>query len=278
MARPLRVSLPTHQHRPNPARIHGLGLSWGACDALGFSLRHDTYWRRGLAASGSGLCAPHHRVGCVGRRGFGISCQVASLAAIYIAAAPLAVAVLCHFFIPSEKLNAKRAIGIGVGFCGVCLLFAPAVLDHGLGATPIMSQLLLLIAAFLYASATTLVRLVNPQLHPVAMSFGFVTLAAIFSWPFAIAAWPGGGVVLEPRHIAAALGLGALCTGVANLLYVIVIRRVGPIFMSNVGNLAPFWSILVGAVAFGEALPATTFFALAILLFGVWLVQRQGAR
>ncbi|MFN5271400.1 MAG: EamA family transporter, partial [Hyphomonadaceae bacterium] len=74
------------------------------------------------------------------------------------------------------------------------------------------------------------------------------------------------------------LGLGVLSTGVANLVYVLTIRRVGPVFMSNVGNLAPFWSILVGALAFGEALPATTFAALAILLFGVWLVQRQGAR
>lgn len=201
-----------------------------------------------------------------------------ALAAIYIAAAPLAVAVLCHFFIPSEKLNAKRAIGIGVGFGGVCLLFAPAMFDQGIGATPIISQAFLLVAAFLYASATTLVRLVNPQIHPVAMSFGFVTLAAIFSMPFAIAAWPQGGVVMETRHILAVLGLGAFCTGIANLLYVMVIRRVGPIFMSNVGNLAPFWSIFVGAIAFGEALPATTFVALAILLFGVWLVQRQGAR
>jgi drug/metabolite transporter (DMT)-like permease len=201
-----------------------------------------------------------------------------ALAAIYIAAAPLAVAMLCHFFIPSEKLNAKRAIGIGVGFGGVVLLFAPTLLNQGVGATSIVSQALLLIAAFFYASATTLVRLVNPQLHPVAMSFGFVTLAALFSLPFAIAAWPQGGLVLETRHILAVLGLGAFCTGVANLLYVMVIRRVGPIFMSNVGNLAPFWSIFVGAVAFGEALPATTFAALAILLCGVWLVQRQGAR
>jgi drug/metabolite transporter (DMT)-like permease len=83
---------------------------------------------------------------------------------------------------------------------------------------------------------------------------------------------------VEARHVFAILGLGVLSTGVANLVYVLTIRRVGPVFMSNVGNLAPFWSILVGALAFGEALPATTFAALAILLFGVWLVQRQGAR
>jgi drug/metabolite transporter (DMT)-like permease len=201
-----------------------------------------------------------------------------ALAAIYIAAAPLIVAILCHFLVANEKLNAKRAVGIAIGFGGVCLLFAPALMDHGVGAASIGSQVLLLVAAFLYGTTTVMVRLVNPNLHPVAMSFGFVTLAAIFSIPFSIAAWPDSGVHLETRHIVAVLGLGAFSTGLANMLYVLTIRRVGPVFMSNVGNLAPFWSILVGAVAFGEALPATTFLALTILLLGVWLVQRQGTR
>lgn len=201
-----------------------------------------------------------------------------ALAAIYIAAAPLTVAILCHYLVAGERLNAKRALGIAIGFGGVCLLFAPALMDSGVGAASATSQSLLLIAAFLYGATTVTVRLVNSQLHPVAMSFGFVTLAAIFSVPFTIAAWPEQGLKLETHHVLAILGLGAFCTGLANLLYVIIIRRVGAVFMSNVGNLAPFWSILMGAILFGEALPATTFFALAILLTGVWLVQRQGTR
>jgi drug/metabolite transporter (DMT)-like permease len=199
-----------------------------------------------------------------------------ALAAIYIAAAPLAVATLCHFFVPGEKLTTKRAFGIVVGFAGVCLLFAPALMDHGLGAAPLASQGLLLVAAFLYGSTTVIVRLVSPKLHPVAMSFCFVAMAAVFSVPLSIASWPKEAIHFEPRHVIAILALGTFSTGLANMLYVMTIRRVGPIFMSNVGNLAPFWSIVVGAVAFGEALPATTFVALAILLAGVWLVQRQG--
>lgn len=198
-----------------------------------------------------------------------------ALAAIYIAAAPLAVATLCHFFVPSEKLSFKRALGVLVGFGGVCLLFAPALLDKSFGAASLTSQALLLIAAFLYGATSVMVRLVNPQLHPVAMSFCFVAIAALISVPFSVAYWPRDIVGVETRHILAVLGLGVLATGLANMLYVVTIRRVGPVFMSNVGNLAPFWSILVGALAFQEALPVTTFAALAILLAGVWLVQRR---
>ncbi len=198
-----------------------------------------------------------------------------ALAAIYISAAPLTVAILCHFLVPGERLSFKRAMGVAVGFAGVCLLFAPALFDHGVGATSLTSQFLLLLAAFFYGSASVTVRLVNPNLHPVALSFGFVLIAAIMSLPFAAASWPPGGVVVDMKHGIAVLCLGVFSTGIANLVYVLTIRRVGPVFMSNVGNLAPFWSIGVGAVAFGETLPSTIFAALAILLLGVWLVQRQ---
>lgn len=200
-----------------------------------------------------------------------------ALAAIYIAAAPLVVALLCHFLVPSDRLTMARAIGIAVGFGGVCLLFAPALMDDSATAAPIGAQALLLVAAILYGATSVTVRLANPATHPIAMSFGFLAFAAIVSVPLSIAAWPNEGVVLETRHIFAVLGLGIASTGLANLLYVLSIRRVGPVFMSNVGNLAPFWSILVGSIAFGEALPATAFAALAVILLGVWLVQRRVA-
>jgi drug/metabolite transporter (DMT)-like permease len=198
-----------------------------------------------------------------------------ALAAIYIAAAPLVVAILCHFFIPSERLSIKRALGVLVGFAGVCLLFAPAILGSDLRIGSLASHGLLLVAAFLYGATSFLVRVVNPQLHPVGMSFCFVAIASVLSVPLVIINWPQEAIHLEARHVAAILGLGILATGLANMLYVVSIRRVGPVFLSNVGNLAPFWSIFVGAMAFNEALPVTTFAALAILLGGVWLVQRR---
>lgn len=198
-----------------------------------------------------------------------------ALAAVYIAAAPLTVAVLCHMFVPGERLNLRRGLGLVVGFGGVCLLFAPALLAQGTGGASLPDQTLLVVAAFLYGSTSVIVRLAGPATHPIVMAFGYVGLAALMSLPLAAASWPPEGLHVEGRHIAAMLGLGIGATGIANLAYVQAIRRVGPVFMSNVGNLAPFWSILIGAVFLGEALPPTLYAALAVILIGVWMVQRR---
>lgn len=204
-----------------------------------------------------------------------------ALAAIYIAAAPLVVAGICHVFIPQERLDATRAAGVAAGFAGICLLFGPALIVGGAAAAPILPQAMLLAAAALYGATSVIVRVTAPDVHPVSMTFAFVFMAALMSTPLALLAWPEGGVDWPdagPQRTAlvwSLIGLGAGSTGLANLVYVLSIRRVGPLFMSNVGNLAPFWSICLGFSLFGEALPATTFAALGLLLFGVWLAQRR---
>ncbi|GIU66304.1 hypothetical conserved integral membrane protein [Candidatus Phycosocius spiralis] len=248
------------------ASVLGIGCFWVRATLP--SISDKKTWGRLALIGGTGTLLPFLLISTAQKT------VPSALAAIYIAAAPLTVALLCHFLVKSERLNWARALGVALGFGGVCLLFAPALMDHGIGATPLIPQVLLLIAAVLYGATSVMMRLVSPNLHPVAMSFGFVLIAAILSLPFAVAAWPSQGVQVQPYQMGAILALGALSTGLANLLYVLSIRRVGAVFMSNVGNLAPFWSIGIGAIAFGEVLPPTTFAALAILLFGVYLVQR----
>jgi drug/metabolite transporter (DMT)-like permease len=202
-----------------------------------------------------------------------------ALAAIYIAAAPLAVAVMAHVLVPGEKLSFLRAIGVLLGFCGILVLFAPGLAGAPAAGTSALGglgdQLMLLAAAVFYGTASILVRLVQPNLAPIAMSFGFVLVAALVAVPVAWVVEAPQTLAAPPLQWACAIGLGLGSTALGNLLYVIVIRRVGPVFLSNVGNLVPFWSLLVGAVLLGEALPGTAVAGLAVILAGIWLVQKR---
>lgn len=198
-----------------------------------------------------------------------------ALAAIYIAAAPLAVALMAHLVVPGERLSVMRAVGVLLGFCGVLVLFAPGLSGGGGAAGSPLDQLMLLAAAVSYGTASILVRLTQPDLHPIAMSFGFVLVSALIAIPAAVLLEPDLSVSAGPVAWLCVAGLGLGSTAIGNLLYVIVIRRVGPVFLSNVGNLVPFWSLLIGAVVLDESLPATVVAGLAVILAGIWLVQRR---
>ena len=51
-----------------------------------------------------------------------------SLAALYVAAAPLFVAVLAHFVFDDDKITPAKGVGLVIGFAGVALLFGRAAI------------------------------------------------------------------------------------------------------------------------------------------------------
>lgn len=201
-----------------------------------------------------------------------------ALAAIYPAAAPLCVAVMAHFLVPGEGLSWRRAIGILIGFGGVAALFLPGLIGEADGAglqAPLLPQMLLLAGALCYATSTIMVRLLGLSMNPIAMSFGFCACSALMSVPAGLIAGAALPESLSPASGLAALGLGLLSTGIGALVYVQCIQRVGPVFMSNVGNLAPFWSLMVGLTFLNESLPPTAFIGLGLILAGIWFVQHR---
>ncbi|WP_163364685.1 EamA family transporter, partial [Escherichia coli] len=70
---------------------------------------------------------------------------------------------------------------------------------------------------------------------------------AALLWP---AAWP------DAAAWASALGLAALCTALAYILYFRLMSRVGPTNAVSVTFLIPLFAILWGALFLGEAVTA----------------------
>jgi drug/metabolite transporter (DMT)-like permease len=50
-------------------------------------------------------------------------------------------------------------------------------------------------------------------------------------------------------------------------------RTAGPVFLSLVNYQVPMWSVLLGALILGEALPPSLIWAMMLILVGVGLSQ-----
>lgn len=131
-----------------------------------------------------------------------------SLAALYVAAVPIFVALGANFMFKDEKLTARVSIGISVGFLGVIALFGPDAYKN-FGSASTLAQLFLLLAAMLYASSTLLAR-AAPKIDSLVFAAGFVTLAAIMSLPMlTMVDWPS--LKLTPAPV---LSVGFIMTAV----------------------------------------------------------------
>lgn len=196
-----------------------------------------------------------------------------SLAALYAASAPLLVAVGAHLLFHDERMTPRKVIGLLVGFAGVAVLFGPDAIRTW-GSASVFAQTLLLFATMGYAASTLIAR-AAPSMPPIAFSAGFVCAAAIFSYPLLLDV-ELARLHIEPQSLLAVIGLGIGPTGIAAILYVVLVNRAGANFLALSGYTIPLVSVVLGYFLFRETQEWNAILAFVLILTGVWLAQRGG--
>lgn len=187
------------------------------------------------------------------------------LAGLYMALMPLWTIGLAHFF-AGERLTPARAAGFALGFVGVAILIGGDALA-GAATSSLAAQAALAIATLFYAVSVIISRraaYVPPKTFAFVTVLGGAILAtpALFLADIDPSSWSLGSVLSVT-----ALGLGP--TGIAGLLIIIVVQRVGAGFMAFANYLTPVCAVALGAVLFHERLHWSAFVALIIVLTGV---------
>ncbi|PYG30017.1 DMT family transporter [Pelagimonas varians] len=186
-----------------------------------------------------------------------------------MATIPLMVLVLAHFA-SDEKMIARRAAGVALGFGGALVLIGPDLANIGNSNAP-LGQLACIAAAFCYALSSILVRRCPPidalGMSALTLAVGAVALIPIMLWLEGVPNWAG------MRPGLAILTLGLVQTAAMTLLRIQVIQSAGSVFMTLVNYQVPIWAMIYGAWLLNEDLPWQFFVALVMILGGLALGQ-----
>jgi drug/metabolite transporter (DMT)-like permease len=152
-----------------------------------------------------------------------------------------------------------------LGFGGVALLAAPT-LDGG-GWWPVTEVLLVAVG---YAGA--------PFIEPCAtypawrLTGTSLALASLVYAPAAAVTWPAA--LPSGRALLALAGLAVVCTALAFVLFVALIREIGPGRATVITYVNPAVAVALGVVVLGEPLTPLVGAAFALILFGSVLATR----
>jgi drug/metabolite transporter (DMT)-like permease len=193
--------------------------------------------------------------------------------AICNGATPFATVLMAHVFV-ADRLTTWRVVGVMLGFLGLVVLVIPEVREGA--EAGLIGVLLAIGGAWLYAVGNIATRLA-PRVEPVMASFLIVVLGA--------AAALGYAIVMEPFPVAPSMAsiiamvvLGLLPTAFAMFVYVWLIRRAGPVFVSFTTYMSPLWATGLGVLFLGEKLEWSMAGALTLILVGVAVANRKPAR
>lgn len=191
------------------------------------------------------------------------------VASILNASTPLFTVVFAHFLTADEKFDPGRLAGVVIGFLGVAVMIG---LDtaRALGAD-VVAQLMCLAAAVSYAFAGIYGRRFRALgISPMATAAGQVTASSAVLIPLMLVVdrpW-----TLEMPSLAAVgalVGLAALSTAFAYVLFFRILSTAGATNLALVTFLIPVSAILLGVLFLGETLLARHLAGMVLIGLGL---------
>lgn len=173
------------------------------------------------------------------------------LASVYNATTPLWTLALVLLFLRVERVTVWKAVGIAIGFAGVCVVFAPALAAPG--AAPPAAHLACLGATLCYGVGLVWLRrfLLPLGLRAEVIALGQVLCGTGWAALF-VAVGSREPVSVSPRVLVALVLLGVLGTGLAYVWNTAVARGLGVTAASTVTYLTPVVGVALGVTVLGE--------------------------
>ena len=216
-----------------------------------------------------------------------------ALAGIGNSITPIATVMFSLLLLRSEKIGARKIVGVVVGFAGVIVIMQPW---QSVGRPDLLGFGMTLVAGMSYGLGWIYTRrflgradfggLTLPAAQMLT-SAGQMLVALAIWWlvqrthlslaaPWSLHANTSGGSVLVP--LLAVLALGIFGTGIAMSFQYDVVRAAGPTVGSSVTYLIPLVSVVLGVLVLGERLQWPQFVGAAVVLGAAVLIGRSGKR
>lgn len=209
---------------------------------------------------------------------FGLRYIDAAAAGIIIGASPTITAFLSSLLIRDVPF---RAVWLGclISFVGVALVSGAG--EATMGDRPWLGGTLVVFGLVSWALFTIGGRRTMERFSPLTVNWTTLLLSTLFQLPLL---WIDQKFMLQGVQSVTLSGWLALlylivfATALGQQAWLYGVQRVGPSRAGIFINLIPVSALLLSALILGETLDAKEFAGIALILAGVWLVERQSAR
>ena len=190
-----------------------------------------------------------------------------STAGLLIAGVPIVGVALARFFgraeteAEAEHLGARRLTGLLLGLAGVATLTLPHLTG---GDARSLGEVLLTVLG--YATAPLIAARWLRDVPSLQLTAACLTLAALVYAPAAALTWPAA--VPSAEVLVALAALGAICTAVAFVAFLELIKEVGPTRATVFTYVNPAVAVAAGALFLDERLTPGVLAAFLLILAG----------
>lgn len=200
----------------------------------------------------------------------GINKTNASRGTLMVNLLPFFVLFLAHFFIPGDRINRRKFLGIVMGFVGVVFLF----LDwKGLTSAFRTGDTVVLVAALFWSCNVVYIKTIIDDFEP----FHLVLYPMMFAVPF----YFGGAVLwddpmvtrVDPLIVGSLVYQSLVTAGFGFVAWNTMLQKYGAVSLHSFVFIMPVAGVCLGGVILGEPLTWNILAALTLIASGILVVH-----
>tara|TARA_A200000113_G_scaffold86239_3_gene76919 strand:- start:626 stop:1480 length:855 start_codon:yes stop_codon:yes gene_type:complete len=183
------------------------------------------------------------------------------------ATVPILTALLL-FSLYRNEFSFRKLTGVLLGFAGLFVLVGPS------SSLDTFSGILCVVASISYAVAGIYLAKTPEKLSNSFIGMGSILVGAVIMLPFLLNYTSSLSTISSTSWLYLAL-LGIINTSLAYVIFIKLIKRIGPINASYVTYFVPLSSISLGIIFLDEVITTTLVIGALMILSGVFLSNKQ---
>ena len=190
-------------------------------------------------------------------------------ASVLIFSFPLWTAVLGHFFVPGDRMSARRTLGLLVAYAGVITVFVGGF--SAPGAT-VWGDLMTVTSALLLAARQVYLSHFSQSIHPARLLMT-QSVAAVLIFGAASLLFESGGLTWTTEFVIALLYQGVVIGGFGFIGNTFLVQRFFPSQVAATMLFAPIFGVIFSWLILGESLGYEVLVGVVLLVIGSSVVQ-----
>jgi drug/metabolite transporter (DMT)-like permease len=243
----------------------GLVFAWAAMRGVRLFQRDGTLW----AGLGAGLLFSLEFLTMY----VGLSHTTASRSVVLLYASPFVVAIGAHYLIPGDRLSLAKIVGLTAALAGVAVAMGEGLAAPG--RPTLFGDLVSLLAAVLWGATTVFVRVTALRAAPPEKTLLYQLALSAMVLPVASHLMGEPAIADLSAPVLAAFTYTVVVVAFASYIgWFWLVRNYPPTRVAAFTFLAPVFGVLAGNLMLGEPFTPSLAAALALIAFGILLVNR----
>ncbi len=199
------------------------------------------------------------------------------LTSILFAVFPFCVAIMSTIFLPKERLNAAKIIGIIFGFLGIVTIFFQDV-QLGTGTEQFFGMAAIVLSAAIQAFSAVMIKKHGHDISPVVVSFIPMSFAGIILVSSSLIFENFSAVHFTATGVASICYLAIFGSVTTFVSYFWLLKRVEVVLLSLTSFITPIIAVVLGVIILDEHVSSYIFAGTFLVLLGILTANASDIR